>query len=85
MPRLFGHGSTRKWSARQELHLRSLGPKPRMLLATLRAGYPADLPAGEWFGGDEAADSITEPRGKMADPKGLAPSALPQTTGRSAN
>jgi hypothetical protein len=32
MPRLFGHGSTRKWSARQELHLRSLGPKPSMFL-----------------------------------------------------
>jgi hypothetical protein len=32
MPRLFGHGSARNWSARQDLHLRSLGPKRRMLL-----------------------------------------------------
>src|SRR5437762_856597 len=27
----------RKWSARQDLHLRSLGPKPSALAATLRA------------------------------------------------
>src|SRR5436190_11594518 len=27
-----------KWSARQDLHLRSPGPKPSMLAATLRAG-----------------------------------------------
>lgn len=31
MPRVFGHGSE-KWSARQDLHLRSPGPKPGMLL-----------------------------------------------------
>jgi hypothetical protein len=31
MPRLV-RPRQRKWSARQELHLRSLGPKPRMLL-----------------------------------------------------
>src|SRR5690242_6503088 len=34
------HESALKWSARQELHLRSLGPKPSMLAATLRAGLP---------------------------------------------
>ena len=34
----FGHGSIGKWSARQDLHLRSLGPKPSALAATLRAG-----------------------------------------------
>ena len=36
-PDVFDHGSTVKWSARQELHLRSLGPKPSALAATLRA------------------------------------------------
>jgi hypothetical protein len=30
----------RKWSARQDLHLRSLGPKPSALAATLRADSP---------------------------------------------
>ncbi len=28
------------WSARQELHLRSLGPRPSALATTLRAGHP---------------------------------------------
>src|SRR6266516_4684316 len=40
MPRRFGHGSIWKWSARQELHLRSLGPKPSALAAPLRAVGP---------------------------------------------
>ena len=31
MPGLFGHGSVGNWSARQDLHLRSLGPKPSVL------------------------------------------------------
>ena len=42
-----------KWSARQELHLRSPGFRPDMLLLPPRA---------------------------VADPKGFAPSTLPQTT-----
>ncbi len=46
------------WSARQDLHLRSLGPKPSMLLLHYAL---------------------------MADPKGIAPLTLPQTTGRSAD
>ena len=84
MPRLFGHGSTRKWSARQELHLRSLGPKPSMLLLHHALGA----------GGSLRRSMVWRSRGsglldraslKMADPKGFAPSALPQTTGRSAN
>src|SRR5436190_21353892 len=33
-----------KWSARQDLHLRSLGPKPSALAATLRAVRPGELP-----------------------------------------
>jgi hypothetical protein len=37
MPDVFDHGSNGDWSARQELHLRSLGPKPSALAATLRA------------------------------------------------
>ena|ERR1051325_3794760 len=32
MPHMFGHGSNLNWSARQDLHLRSLGPRPSMLL-----------------------------------------------------
>ena len=36
---MFGHGSVREWSARQELHLRSLGPRPSALAATLRADW----------------------------------------------
>ena len=32
MPLYLGHGSFGKWSARQDLHLRSLGPKPSALL-----------------------------------------------------
>ena len=32
MPHVFGHDSNRNWSARQDLHLRSPGPKPGMLL-----------------------------------------------------
>ncbi len=58
MPDVFGHGSDLKWSARQDLHLRSLGPKPSVLLLHYAL---------------------------LADPKGVAPSTLPQTTGRSAN
>ena len=37
---MFGHGSMGKWSARQDLHLRSPGPKPGALAATLRAVAP---------------------------------------------
>ena len=32
MPDVFDHGSIRNWSARQDLHLRSLGPRPSALL-----------------------------------------------------
>src|SRR6266568_120656 len=39
MPHVFGHGSSSNWSARQDLHLRSLGPKPSALAATLRADW----------------------------------------------
>ncbi len=39
MPHVFGHGSSSNWSARQDLHLRSLGPKPNALAATLRADW----------------------------------------------
>src|SRR6266478_8868211 len=49
MPHVFGHGSNLNWSARQDLHLRSLGPRPSVLAATLRADGP---------GGPEAAPGI---------------------------
>ena len=55
---VFDHGSNLKWSARQDLHLRSLGPRPSVLLLHYAL---------------------------MADLKGLAPSAFPQTTGCSSN
>ncbi len=32
MPDIFDHAAERNWSARQDLHLRSLGPKPSALL-----------------------------------------------------
>src|SRR5436309_6628670 len=32
MPHVFGHDSNSNWSERQDLHLRSPGPKPGMLL-----------------------------------------------------
>ena len=60
MPLYLGHGSTSKWSERQDLNLRSPGPRPGALKTELRSE-------------------------KKADPKGLAPSAFPQTTGCSAN
>src|SRR5216684_3918100 len=40
MPDVFDHGSFLKWSTRQDLHLRSLGPRPSALAATLRADGP---------------------------------------------
>ena len=40
---MFDLGSIWKWSARQELHLRSLGPKPSALAATLRAVGTGEL------------------------------------------
>ena len=43
MPDVFDHGSMGNWSARQDLHLRSPGPKPGALAATLRAVAPRSL------------------------------------------
>jgi len=68
------------------VHLRSLGPRPRML-PTLRAGKPGTRERVGGLGERGASNPGTVLRGeirKMADPKGLAPSTLPQTTGRSA-
>src|SRR4051812_35492237 len=75
------------WSARQDLHLRSLGPRPSVLAATLRAdgpGGPEKPRRGFGFLWRRAASFPgTKPVGRLADPKGVAPSTLPQTTGRS--
>src|ERR1043165_8256843 len=38
------------WSARQDLHLRSLGPRPSVLAATLRADDPGGPGARRGFG-----------------------------------
>jgi hypothetical protein len=48
------------WSARQDLHLRSLGPKPSALAATLRAVRPGEFGKrrGLWFCGDGAGNSL---------------------------
>ncbi len=43
MPSWFGHGTSLKWSARQDSHLRSLGPRPSMLLLHHALVAPADL------------------------------------------
>ena len=86
MPHVFGHGSNSNWSARQDLHLRSLGPRPSMLLL-----HHALLPRRMVGTGGlvlvevESAFLGTYSIGDLADPKGFAPSALPPTTGRSAN
>lgn len=37
MPDVFGHGSTVKWSERQDFHLRPPGPKPGALKTELRS------------------------------------------------
>ena len=37
MPRVFDHGSTVKWSERQDFHLRPPGPKPGALKTELRS------------------------------------------------
>src|SRR2546423_4021634 len=67
------------WSARQDLHLRSPGPKPGMLLLHHALFAPACLGAhrGLCFMGN-AGPTHLEPvsRGKnrkLADPKGVAP------------
>ena len=42
MPHVFGHDSNRKWSERQDFHLRPRGPKPRALKTELRSEKMAD-------------------------------------------
>src|SRR5205085_11875081 len=62
------------WSARQDLHLRSLGPRPRVLAATLRAdgpGGPEKPRRGFGFLWRWAASFLgTMPIGRLADSKG---------------
>src|SRR5437762_2564431 len=80
-----------KWSARQDLHLRSPGPKPGMLLLHHALFAPVCLGhTGDFVSWGLRDPHTLEPvsRGKnrkLADPKGVAPSAFPQTTGCSAN
>ncbi len=83
----FGHGSGNGQRGPAGAgHLRSLGPKPRMLLlhhALETPGNAHERP-GSWGRGSVNLGTLF--RGeirKVADPKGLAPSTLPQTTGRS--
>ena len=44
MPDVFGHGSTVKWSERQDFHLRPPGPKPGALKTELRSDKKMALP-----------------------------------------
>ena len=78
-------GQCKKWSAWQELHLRSLRPKRSMLLLHHTRFAPAFWRApGTWFCGNGDAVPWNMSPVRLADPKGLAPSAFPQTTGCSA-
>ena len=69
---------------RQDLHLRSPGPKPGMLLLhhALRAPVEARRAPGTCsVAGRDSASLIAVPRRGVADPMGFAPTAFPQTTG----
>ena len=85
MPRLFGHGSGNGQRGRSCTCVPSV-PSRGCCCYTTRwktQGHPRERP-GLW--GHGALNLGTVLRGeirKMADPKGLAPSTLPQTTGRS--
>ena len=86
MPRLFSHGSNGKWSARQDLHPRFLGPKPSVLLLHYALDTPDGLSRRRGHGGHGNTNLGDMFRGEtLADPKGVAPSTLPPTTGRSAD
>ena len=70
------------WSARQELHLRSLGPKPSALAATLRA----DAPSGFKNAGVEIRDAETLGIGlavrlEIGGPEGTCTLSLPADNG----
>ena len=69
---------------RQDLHLRSPGPKPGMLLlhhALRRPGGTRRAPGTCSVAGRDSASLIAVPRRGVADPMGFAPTAFPQTTG----
>ena len=80
MPHVFDHGSIWKWSEWQDFGFPSLASQvPRRDVRF--ANYNHLRPPGPKPGALK-----TEPHSeKMADPKGVAPSTLPQTTGRSAD
>ena len=87
MPHVFGHDSNLKWSARQELHLRSLGSRPSMLLlhhalfAPVRTEHTGDL--FSWGMRDPHTLNLSPAVRflKLALSMGLAPTLFPQTTG----
>ena len=69
---------------RQDLHLRSPGPKPGMLLlhhALRRPGGTRRAPGTCSVAGRDSASLIAVPRRGVADPMGFAPTTFPQTTG----
>ena len=91
MPHLFGHGSDLKLVSAAGFAPAVTRSQAGHVAATPRAGSPGVLGAhrGLCFMG-MAGPTHLEPvsRGKiwkMADPKGVAPSAFPQTTGCSAD
>src|SRR5207237_3111584 len=70
------------WSARQDLHLRSLGPRPSALAATLRAvcsGAAVHAGAGERGTPNPGKGPAVRLLKNMALPAGLAPTLFPQT------
>src|SRR2546425_59385 len=75
------------WSARQDLHLRLPSPRPGMLPLHHALFAPAIWKApGAWFCWRRISPSLDgDPWRDLADPKGIAPSTFPQTTGRSAD
>ena len=75
------------WSARQELHLRSPGSRPGILLLhhALGAAVTHGRPGTCFAGTVPGLLGHRDPSWDLADPKGFAPSAFPQTTGCSAD
>ena len=90
-PRLFSHGSDGKWSARQDLHLRFLGPKPSVLLLHYALDTPTVSHAVGGLGDTETRTLATCSAARFwrtlreLHLECRVPAPLPQTTGRSAD
>src|SRR6185503_8909937 len=78
---------SKSWSARQELHLRSLGPTPSVLLLHYALLVPAVWSghAGIWVLLEASCRPWTATCGENGRTRRELHSTLPQTTGRSAD